>query len=260
MIICKIYKSNYFRIRIVVFYQKTFIFKEIQIKMNELLVLYNERLDLLRINRPLGLPLSLKLFDLRIKLAISIISLSYDTNIFPYENDRIRQCYTKMVKLMESWYAFEALIKFTRPNIVRGEVKYNAISRDINSIAGCDDIFNDCHANLMQRCGNNNFLNDFSELNIIINNDNSLGRRLREDCSRLFTSLTNNVNLSKLEIMALIYAERNMYIHNGLTPFGNMNHNNRLFLLDLYTQYLCQYIFKLAIHLLSLRIYERLNN
>lgn len=50
--------------------------------MNELLVLYNERLNLLRINRPLGLPLSLKLFDLRIKLAISIISLSYDTNIF----------------------------------------------------------------------------------------------------------------------------------------------------------------------------------
>lgn len=164
-----------------------------------------------------------------------------------------------MVKLMESWYAFEALIKFTRPNIVRGEVKYNAISRDINSIAGCDDIFNDCHANLMQRCGNNNFLNDFSELNIIINNDNSLGRRLREDCSRLFTSLTNNVNLSKLEIMALIYAERNMYIHSGLTAFGGMSPSNRIFLLDLYIKYLNQHILKLAIYYIGLRI-EELDN
>ncbi len=228
--------------------------------MNELLDLYNNRLNFLLNNRPLGLPLSLKLFDLRIKLAISIISLSYDTNIFPYENDRIRQCYTKMVKLMESWYAFEALIKFTRPNIVRGEVKYNAISRNINSIAGCDEIFTDCHDKLMQKCRNIIFFEDFSELNNIINNDNSLGRKIREDCSKLFTSLTNNnINLSKLEIMALIYAERNMYIHSGLTAFGGMRPSNRIFLLDLYIQYLNQHILKLAIYFIELRI-EELDN
>ena len=230
--------------------------------MVDLIREYNQRLnEYSNLNFGLDIPLSFKLFDIRLKLANSIDSMTHFEGYINFDNQYIRSSYTRMIKLMEIWYSYEALLKFTKPNEITKEVKYKVISNRIFVNAGCEELFENFHRQLIEECRNVNFINDLNRLNLIIQQDSGLGKTVKTDCERLISSLNNpGERLSKLEIMALIYAERNMYIHNGLTPFGNMNHNNRLFLLDLYTQYLCQYIFKLAIHLLSLRIYERLNN
>jgi hypothetical protein len=230
--------------------------------MEDLIKEYNQRLnEYSNLNFGLDIPLSFKLFDIRLKLANSIDSMTHFEGYINFDNQYIRSSYTRMIKLMEIWYSYEALLKFTKPNEITKEVKYKVISNRILVNAGCEELFENFYRQLIEECKNVNFINDLNRLNLIIQQDSGLGKTVKTDCERLISSLNNQgERLSKLEIMALIYAERNMYIHNGLTPFGNMNHNNRLFLLDLYTQYLCQYIFKLAIYLLSLRIYERLNN
>jgi hypothetical protein len=226
--------------------------------MEQLLFEYNQNLNLYVQNRLLGLPLSLKLFDLRFRLANSINYLAYNTNIFPFDNEGIRQSYTKMIKLMEFWYAYEALIKFIRPpEINNREVKYNTISRRIINDAGCNDIFNDFHPILQKRCNNENFMLDLQRLIEIITNDISLGQTVKTDCKRLFSSLNQNrITLTNLEIMALIYAERNMYIHSGLTAIGGMRPPNRVWLLNFYIEYLSQHTIKLATHIIGLRIQE----
>ena len=223
--------------------------------MEEIINCYFERLqihnnnDLIQTNK-------FQLFNIRLKNSLRIESINFNNrgNNNLQVGNHINNLYSKVIIVMEFWYTYEALIK-AEGNFTKKNSKFH-VPRDIRMHEGVNISFEEGLAILRQQYDNDvNFRGGF---NALINNinENIEGESIRRNCNALLNYLSNQqgVNLGGLEILALIYGERNMYVHNGSTSINGMTYNDREFMLNFYSDYLCRHILRLAIYFINIRL------
>jgi hypothetical protein len=136
---------------------------------------------------------------------------------------------------MESWNAYEALFHYAKdinkcsnPN---GGI-YKAYSQMFLMEIGTLSIFrNNLEELRLKYSTENSFKNNFVQLINRIQEDDRIKPRLSSDCKVIMDFFEGGKEISGIEIIALIYAERNMYYHNGETAKMGMNYGNRQFLI-----------------------------
>jgi len=100
------------------------------------------------------------------------------------------------------------------------------------------------------------FKQDFKQYIERIKDDERILPNLTENCVNTIEYFDGNKNISGIEIIALIYAERNMYYHNGETAKMGMRYPNRQYLIRQYTECFYRHVLMLTSKILEKEIDE----
>jgi len=90
------------------------------------------------------------------------------------------------------------------------------------------------------------FKDDFDSYIERVENDKNLSKSLKYDASSIREYVNEEKTISGIEVLSLIYAERNMYYHNGETAKMGMRYSNRKKLISWYKEVLLDNILKVA--------------
>jgi hypothetical protein len=195
---------------------------------------YNQSFDKLKDLLQDELPRSLRLFNIRLRLALDI-EIDFKGEISLTKSKEVRSTYVLLIKLMESWNAYEALIHYVRDTKKYANTKesvYKAYSQTLLKEVGSLPILKQTLDQLKSKYNSdNNFKHDFKQLIKKIETDGRIRPNLTESCISILEYFEGNKNISGIEIIALIYAERNMYYHNGETAKMGMRYGNRQYLI-----------------------------
>jgi hypothetical protein len=197
------------------------------------------------------LPRSLRLFNIRLRLAIDI-QIDFKGEISLTKTKEVKDTYVLLIRLMEIWNAYEALfhyVKDTKKKYVSAkESIYKAYSQNFLTEVGSLTILKDTLDQLKTKYNtDNNFKNDFKKLIEKIEGDDRIRQNLKESCKNIVEYFEGKKSISGIETIALIYAERNMYYHNGGTArMGMKKYKNRQFLIRTLTTGFYKHILLLA--------------
>lgn len=210
---------------------------------------YNQSFERLKDLLQDEIPRSLRLFNIRLRLAIDIY-IDFKGEISLTKSKEVRDTYVLLIKLMESWNAYEALfhyVKGTKKYANAKESVYKAYSQtfltEVGSLTSLKDTLDQLKTKYTT---NKNFKSDFEKLVKRIEDDDRIRSNLTESCKNIIEYFEGNKNISGIEIIALIYAERNMYYHNGETAKMGMRYGNRQFLIKNLTTSFYKHILLLA--------------
>ena len=197
---------------------------------------------------------TLRTFDLRFRLA-NDININFSGEISNIRTSEVRSTYSEIYSLLEIWNTYEALLHYAKEIIYLKDnqspyLKFKEVlNEDIDKILynGLEEL------EVLYKNATSNFDSYF---NRIINNE-CIKDKLRQNTKKISDFLTHKIpitNLSGYEILGLIYAERNMYYHNGEAARMGMNYKMRLELLKFYKKILVSFILKTAIFIISKEI------
>ena len=220
---------------------------------------YQSKFDDLRNLMEDELPRSLRLFNIRFRLAVDI-EIDFKGKISLTKTKQVRDTYILIVKLMEAWNAYEALSKYARvagSHVNKKAIKSKIYSQVFLKSVGSMEILEETLNWLKSKYDENNrFKTDFVQYIARINNDPELGKIIKDDAKNVLACLKNKKSISGIEILSLIYAERNMYYHNGETAKMGMAYSNRMPLIRKYRESLTAHTLKLAIFMIGEQIEE----
>ena len=170
------------------------------------------------------LPQSLKLFDIRLRLALSL-QVGFDSSISYTSTETTRKTYSLILKLNDLWFAFEGLYTLCSEN---SYLKSNSTKSDPFTDQKTTDLMLDdkvlkfgeyLHANTYV---NTKIKNDFvSYLQYLkANSTGTTQLRLLESFrQKAISDAYPKFN----EILSLIYGMRNMYVHSTDTAKSGVN-------------------------------------
>jgi hypothetical protein len=168
------------------------------------------------------------------------------------------------LKLMDLWNSYEALLKYVKNELKHSLVK-SSPDKDKKSEhwTTVDNYYKKTTAletlksvaeNLKKKASENDkFKNDFRIYIERIANDKSksIESHIKKQVSSIFDFIDGKIEISGIEILSLIYAERNMYFHDGEPGKMGMSYPNRIYLLSSYYNCLEEVILKSIIYVLS---------
>lgn len=205
--------------------------------------LFNEYVAILQDE---NIPRELRLFDIRIRLAIDLV-VDYKGEVSYTKTAIVKENYAQQMKLMELWNSYEAFTKYLdHLNLSRsGQAKYMQISLKLIKDSKVDASTNECFLQLKDLYVSDEiFKQNFDEY--IRRIQQGVSPKLAESCSRIIEFFNGEIELSGYELFALIYAERNLFYHNGESAKLGMNYNRRKMLLSKYYEYFSMSMIKLA--------------
>jgi hypothetical protein len=205
--------------------------------MNELFYQYNQKFETLKDLMQDELPRSLRLFNIRLRLALDI-QIDFKGEISLTKTVQVRETYIKIIKLMEMWNAYEALFhyakdigKYANPKANKAKIYSQTLLKEIGSLTVLKQATDDLKNNYVNKDG---FKADFDQYITRIENDARIKKTLTDDAVSMKKHMNSQEAISGIEILSLIYAERNMYYHNGETAKMGMRYSNRKLLIDTY--------------------------
>ena len=218
---------------------------------------YNQKFDSLKKLLQGELPRSLRLFNIRLRLAVDI-QIDFKGEISLTKTREVRDTYVLIIRLMESWNAYEALyhyVKDTGKYANTREGIYRVYSQTFLTEVGSLAILKQTLDRLKKKYNSdNNFKTDFEQYIKRIDDDERIRTNLKESCKSTIEYFKGEKNISGIEIIALIYAERNMYYHNGETAKMGMRYPNRQYLIKEYTDCFYRHILMLTSKILEKEI------
>lgn len=195
-----------------------------------LLTTYNHNFSEFNNLKQFNLPSNLRLFNIRFNLAIDL-RIDFYREITLTQTPRIRELYSLIMKLMEIWNSYEVLIHYskdlelTASNESIYKIYTQRYLQDVGSLAILERTLN----SFKDRYNSNKrFRSCFNNYIQMINSETRLRENLRSSCTKILEYFKGEKDISGIEIIALVYAERNMYYHNGETANMGMNPGNRV--------------------------------
>jgi len=217
--------------------------------MNNLFRNYAKSFDELRDLEQDEVPRSLRLFNIRVRLALDI-EIDFNNSFSFTKTKTVRDTYALLLQLMEAWNAYEALthyVKEVSPNLLQNTVKSRVYKKSsIESACGAE--YFECSLAWLRSESHmsTSFNKDFHNYLERIIEAEKLGKSIKKDAKSLQDYLNNGKLISGVELLSLIYAERNMYYHNGETAKMGMTYFNRKKLLCKYKELLFSFMFQMA--------------
>ena len=225
--------------------------------MNPRYTIYVQALNQLRELEQDDLPRTLRLFDIRLRLAMDIC-ISFRGDVSLTKTPEVRITYESIIRLMELWNAYEALSEYAQQiggYRVAHAGKSKLYTQDTLRESGCLKLLSEAVSSIKARCRSHPTLErDFGQYISRIEKYPTLTNTLKQDASALLSFTRGTSDISGVELVSLIYAERNLYYHNGETAKMGMTYSNRKWLVDLYRDVLLDKTLTLATHMLGGRI------
>jgi hypothetical protein len=220
---------------------------------------YNQKFDSLKELLQDELPRSLRLFNIRLRLAIDI-QIDFKGEVSLTKTKEVKDTYVLIIQLMESWNAYEALFHYVKDTGKYANVKesiFKAYSQTFLTEAGSLSILKQTLDTLKIKYNSDaNFKADFGQYIKKIEDDERIRTKLTESCKSTIEYFDGQKSISGIEILALIYAERNMYYHNGETAKMGMRYSNRQYLINQFTDCFYRHILLLTSKILEKEIGE----
>lgn len=201
-----------------------------------------------------NIPRELRLFDIRFRLAIDLI-VDYMGNVSYTKTPVVKRNYAQQMKLMELWNSYEAFIKYLDYLSLskRNKAKYQQISLALIKDSGVDELFLQCFEQLKKLYSDDaKFKQDYDEY--IKRIQRGVRAKLAESCARSISYFNGAEELSGYELFALIYAERNLFYHNGESAKLGMNYNRRNILLSKYYENFALGMMRLAKYIIKQQV------
>lgn len=227
--------------------------------MNELFRQYNQKFENLKDLMQDELPRSLILFNIRFRLALDIL-IDFKGEIFLSKKKTVRDTYVKIIRLMETWNAYEALFhyakdigKYANPKANKARIYSQTFLKEVSSLSLLKESVDGLKANYTNKP---KFKTDINQYIKRIEDDDRIKSTTTVDAKRFLEYMKGEKSISGIEILSLIYAERNMYYHNGETAKMGMCYSNRKLLIDKYIDCLINHTLKLANYILDAEIKE----
>ena len=224
---------------------------------NQLFNTYVLKLEKLK-SKQKKLPRSLRLFNIRIRLAIDIeINFKGENSLTKTKN--VRETYIQIIKLMEMWNAYEALSHYAKDvssHVNKGVTKSRIYTQEFLKKVGSLQILNNTLEVLKLKYDESDkFEVDFKQYVERINTNKHLtSSTLKDDAKSVLLYFQEQKSIHGIEILSLIYAERNMYYHNGEAAKMGMLYSNRKYLIEKYIDVLREHTLKLAIYIINEQI------
>lgn len=217
--------------------------------MQKLFELFEERFNKLRIIQEANFSRKLKVFNFRFRLALDIV-VDYKNDSLSYvKTKEVKTTYILLVKLMELWNSYEALVKYAQSDGCGYTVPTKITEKNKLSV---ENFFTKTKALLLlkelaqiirkQAEIKERFKKDFDVYTKRIDNCNVVEDEQKALVKKLRAYVFEGKEITGIEILSLIYIERNMYYHNGETAKLGMSYSNRIFLLSNYLDYLTRMI------------------
>lgn len=217
--------------------------------MNQLYYEYEENLRQLRELEQDDLARSLRLFNIRIRLAIDI-QIDFKGDISLTKTKEVRDTYVLLIQLMELWNAYEALSHYVGEvtnHIVKKAGKSKIYTQKYLKEVGSLPSLADTVGNIRETYKKSaTFREDFSNYVERIKEDEKLSKTLKDDAANVGKYTKEEIDISGIEILSLIYAERNLYYHNGETAKMGMRYSNRKKLITWFKEALFEQTLKVA--------------
>ena len=168
---------------------------------------------------------NLKLFDIRLRLALSL-QVGFDSSISYTSTETTRKTYGLILKLNDLWFAYEGLYKLCSEN---SYLKSNPTKSDpftdqkITDLLLDDKVLNFGQYLHDNTYVNTNIKNDFvSYLQYLKANSTGATQNSLLESFRLKAVINDYPKFN--EILSLIYGMRNMYVHNTDTAKSGVNY------------------------------------
>jgi len=204
------------------------------------------------------LPRELRLFDIRIRIAIDMVvgfcgTVSYTKTL------QVAKAYAFQIRLMELWNAYEAFIKYLDYlGLSRDkEAKYKHIKPELMQGSKARETVEEFFKNIKKHYDHEKgFKEDFNQYIGRIKKA-SKSKNLANLCASTLDYFSGEGALSGYELFALVYAERNMYLHDGESAKLGWNYKRRNLLLVYYSEYFVKSLLQVATHVLEDQIKQR---
>jgi|GEM_PF-6935814 hypothetical protein len=203
-------------------------------------------------------PRELRLFDIRIRIAIDMVVGFYGVVSYT-KSSLVAEAYASQIRLMELWNAYEAFIKYLDYlELSRGkEAKYKLIKSDLMQNSGAretiDEFFKEIKVHYEY---DEAFRQDYHQY-ISRMKRACINQKLAETCASTIEYLSGKKGLSGYELFALVYAERNMYLHDGESAKLGWNYKRRNLILALYSEHFVKSLLQVAAYVLDEQIKQR---
>lgn len=225
--------------------------------MNDLFQQYDQKFETLKDLMQDELPRSLRLFNLRLRLALDI-QIDFKGEVSLTKTREVRETYIKIIKLMEMWNAYESLFhyakelgRYANPKANKAKIYAQSLLREVGSLAILKQAAESIKSNYES---NPRFKEDFNQYINRIKKDPRIKSTLTDDTLSFREYCMNRKSISGIEMLSLIYAERNMYYHNGETAKMGMRYSNRKLLIDTYRNCLVNHTLMLSSYILDSEI------
>lgn len=225
--------------------------------MNQYYSAFDQHLNELRDLEQDDLPRSLRLFNIRIRLAMDI-QIDFSGGISLTKSKDVRDTYVLIIQLMELWNAYEALSHYAEEvtdhvakKVSKSKIYSQKYLREVGSLENLESVLVNIRESYKR---SRTFKEDFENYLDRIEHDQKLSKTLKEDASSIRKFAASQKEISGIEILSLIYAERNMYYHNGETAKMGMRYSNRKKLISWYKEALLVHTLKVVNNVILERI------
>lgn len=198
--------------------------------MNQLYYEYEENLNQLKELEKDDLARSLRLFNIRIRLAIDI-QIDFKGELSLTKTKEVRDTYVLLIQLMELWNAYEALSHYVCEvtdhlveKVSKSKIYTQKYLKQVGSLSSLADTIIRIRNTYKKSA---TFKEDFDIYLKRIEDDGKLSKTLKDDAVSIGKYAKEEIDISGIEVLSLIYAERNMYYHNGETAKMGMRYSNR---------------------------------
>ena len=162
----------------------------------------------------------------------------------------VRDTYVLIIQLMELWNSYEALSHYVAEatsHVAKGVSKSKIYTQKYLKTVGSLPVLEGTAKKIQTSYKNSRtFREDFDSYISRVENDEKLSKSLKEDAHNIREYVKEEKTISGIEVLSLIYAERNMYYHNGETAKMGMRYSNRKKLISWYKEVLLDNILKVA--------------
>lgn len=185
-------------------------------------------------------PRTLRLFRIRLNLCLGF-DISFNTRFALVKDENVRSTYVIIMQCNEAWFAFESLVKHGNSLGItqHGGSAINKFNE--NSLSAVPQIL-ECI-----RISNRRFRETiYSETKRVVDIENYLKflqngsrPRVRDALVSAESKISNNLDLEHFELLSIIYATRNLFVHEGETAkSGIKNYRNKIRILEITYDYL----------------------
>lgn len=199
----------------------------------------------------------LRLFDIRVRIAIDMI-VGFWGNVSYTKILEVAESYAFQIRLVELWNAYEALLKYLKSlGLSRdSEPKYKQIKPEMLLDTGARETAKECLEKLSKHYHQEpKFKDEFNQYIGRIQNVKS--SNLAQICASTIEYFTGNKDFSGYELFALVYAERNLYLHDGESAKLGWGYKRRNLLLVFYSEHFAKCLLQIATFVLQQQIHEK---
>jgi len=188
------------------------------------------------------IPRNLRLFRIRLRLCIGI-EINFNTQYALVKIKNVQEAYVHILKCNEAWFAYEAMKKYaTEIGITKSSIKtpVDIFTREkLNEIPRLEEIRIMINKIIVNKIIRKEKSQEDITNHIDFLNQNMNSKRLKEILESTKTKLEENEGLDHKELLAIIYATRNVFVHKGETAKSGIRYYyNKIKLLKILYDYI----------------------